>query len=359
MMPRRLSRIAGSCAAALLALGVGLTAAPVQAAAAAASVHSFLHAIFSTNDDDLRRVDAGEVLSRTLPPTDRREVATLGVVRIPITPEFYVARLHDIAAFKQDEAVLAIGTFSDPPSLRDVAGLTLDDADVRELRGCRVGRCGMQLPSAVIERMQHDIDWRASDAAQKANGLMRQFLVDYVSAYRRQGARAVMEYADREQHSDVNSEFAALAQAAAPNLKPFEALRDHLLTYPAPSAAVTADLIYWSKEKVASRGVISVTHLAIARPPGDSPADFAAATRQLYGSHYYEASLGLTVLVADRTSASPATYVAYLNRSRIDMFEGVFGGLTRSIVRSRARSTVAETLERLQKNLGQQFQTGR
>ena len=45
----------------------------------------------------------------------------------------------------------------------------------------------------------------------------------------------------------------------------------------------------------------------------------------------------------------PATYVVYLNRSRIDIFDGLFGGMARRIVAGRARSLVAEQLARIQR----------
>ena len=52
-----------------------------------------------------------------------------------------------------------------------------------------------------------------------------------------------------------------------------------------------------------------------------------------------------------RTSPELATYVVYVNRSRVDVFRGVFGRITRKIVTSKARATVAEHLDRLQLRL--------
>ena len=54
-------------------------------------------------------------------------------------------------------------------------------------------------------------------------------------------------------------------------------------------------------------------------------------------------------------SADPVTYVAYLNRSRVDVFSGVFGRLARKIVTMKARTTVADQLARLQRTLETQF----
>ena len=78
------------------------------------------------------------------------------------------------------------------------------------------------------------------------------------------------------------------------------------------------DFVYWSRELVRSRPVISITHVATAAAVDDSPVAYAIGSKQIYAMHYYDASLGLTLLVPDRTAASPATYVVYLNRSRID-----------------------------------------
>jgi hypothetical protein len=79
------------------------------------------------------------------------------------------------------------------------------------------------------------------------------------------------------------------------------------------------------------------------------------ASKQIYGSHYYDASLGLTILLRDGSGPSPATYVAYVNRSRVDVFGGLFGGLARSLVSSKAKGTVSDQLARLRTVLEQRF----
>ena len=99
-------------------------------------------------------------------------------------------------------------------------------------------------------------------------------------------------------------------------------LRRHLLEYPKSSTDKLTDFVYWSKELVRGRPVISITHVATAAAIDDSPVAYAIGSKQIYAMHYYDASLGLTLLVPDRTVPSPATYVVYLNRSRIDLFDG-------------------------------------
>ena len=132
---------------------------------------TFLRERLGFTDNDLQKVAKGGVASRSLSADDGREVAIAGVVRVAITPEEFARRLTDIASFKKAEAVLQIGTFSDPPDISDVAALTLPSADVRSLRGCRVADCGMQLPVHIIDRLQRQVDWREPSASERATDI--------------------------------------------------------------------------------------------------------------------------------------------------------------------------------------------
>ena len=316
---------------------------------------TFLATAFDVTPADMGRIDAGQVVSRTLDVSHNREVATLGIVRIATTPEFYVERLTDIASFKRDEAILQIGTFSNPPRLDDVANLTLEEADVRRLRDCRVGHCDVQLSARAIERFRTAVDWRGADVQRHATSVMRHILVEYVTRYLDIGSPAVMEYADKPVRLNLAQEFVSLAEADPDTWRYIPGLRRHLIEFPAVDTHRTVDVVYWSKERVNRRPVISVTHLAIVPARDDSPADYTVASKQIYSMHYFDASLGLTLLVRDRAASPPATYVVYLNRSRIDLFDGVFGGIVRRVVRGKARTLVSEQLARLKRTLEPQF----
>jgi hypothetical protein len=306
---------------------------------------------FGVTSADLARIDARQVVSRTVPVGDRREVGTIGVVRMRVRPEFYVERLADIATFKRDEAILQIGTFGNPPHAKDVADLTLDESDLRILRSCRVGNCGMQLSADAIERFQQNVDWQQADAAHQANRVMRQIVVEYAASYARSGNRAAMRYADQPEAVDLAQEFISLSGSDSRAWVPFSGLHQHLLDYPFGKSPGMRDLLYWSKELVGRRAVVSVTHLAIAEMPPGSAASFAIASKHIYGTHYFVASVGLTVLLRDPSTPSAATYVVYVNRSRIDLFDGTFGGVLRKVVSSKARSLVAKQLGRMQTTL--------
>ena len=315
------------------------------------SSRTFLTSAFDLSATEIARLDRGEVISRTLEVTNRREVATLGIVRIDTSPSRYVERLADITTFKRTGDVLQVGMFSSVPQAADMASLRLDEAELKRLRACRVGSCDMRLPADVIERVQRDIHWDAPDASRHANALIRQQLVDYVARYRQRGSAAAMEYADREPRLNAAGEFAALLQADTFMSRYAPRLRRHLLDYPAASGEGMTDFVYWSKELIRGRPVISITHVATAAAVDDSPVAYAIGSKQIYAMHYYDASLGLTLLVPDRRPGASATFVVYLNRSRIDLFGGLFGGVARRIVAVRALGLVAEHLQRLQRVL--------
>ena len=312
---------------------------------------TFLVAAFNLSAAEIGRLDHGEVVSRTLDVKNRREVATLGIVRIKTSASAYVERLADITTFKRTADVLQVGTFSSVPQAADVASLVIDDTDLKLLRGCSVDDCGVRLSAEGIERVQREIDWRAPNAAGKASLLVRQMLVDYVARYRQRGTAAAMEYADRVPRLNVGHEFTSLVDGDSITWNYAPRLRRHLLDYPMSSVEKVKDFVYWSKELVHGRPVISITHVATAAAVDDSPVAYAVGSKQIYATHYYDASLGLTLLVPDRTAAVPTTYVVYLNRSRIDLFDGLFGGVARRIVAGRARALVADQLRRLQRVL--------
>jgi hypothetical protein len=348
-------RLALRGSVATAALLAPLLTAGSQASSDRDAARAFLGATFGLAASDFTKIDAGEVVAKGTAAGDARDIATFGIVRVRVTPAFYIERLADITSFKKDDAVVQIGVFGRPPALRDVEALSLDEPDMRSLRECRVGHCGLQLPAETIDRFRSEVDWTRTDAHQRANGLIHQMLVDYVTRYQQPGTNTAMQYADRDDVINVRSEFLSLASSDAGGWGRFGALRRHFLEYPGASTPDARDLVYWSKEIVSRKTVASVTHLAILPCAADSPAAFAVGSKQIYGSHYFDASLGLTVLVPDPSSASPATYVAYLNRSRVDVIGGMFGGVAKKIIASKARSTVADQLGRLRTRLEREF----
>ncbi len=316
-----------------------------MASADGGGARTFLQRTFGFTADQLNNIARGEAVARVLPASDRREIALLGGVRIDISAREYADRLADIVHFKRDRKVLQIGVFSTPPRPDDVRQLTLDGSALKALRSCAVGECDMRLSSDLISEARS----LGGDGSQRVDEWFRHALVQYVNRYRAEGNAALMSYADTTPQLSLADEFPKLV-ASDRVLPEFPVLRRNLLEHP-QAVPPLRDVIYWSKEQIGSAQVVTVTDMLIVQTPPGSPAAYVAASKQIYASRFFDSSLSLTVLVDDDTSVGPATYVVYLNRSRVDAFDGVMGGITRRIVQRHARGAVVEYLERVKTRL--------
>ncbi len=94
-----------------------------------------------------------------------------------------------------------------------------------------------------------------------------------------------------------------------------------------------------------------VNHVIIyplaARPSGVS---HVIAIKQLYASHYFQATLELRFLVDDdRRADGSGFYLFSITRSRIDGTGGLKGSLLRSVISRRSRTAVRGYLEHLKR----------
>jgi hypothetical protein len=153
-------------------------------------------------------------------------------------------------------------------------------------------------------------------------------LLNELSVSQRQG---LLASAARFQRSRASIEIARAAQFVgdyAPGL-----LRV-LEGDPAPPSV--EQFVYWSREKLMSKPVLTVTEVSIFR---DEPNRRAIVlTRQIFADAHFEGSLGVTALFETARGAC----LAYVNRSRSPFFSGPFGAMRRSI----AGAFIVPTMER-------------
>lgn len=323
-----------------MGLGVLVLAAAIGAASSPLGVDAILTKHLGFNAADLAKVERGEVVGKTL-PADGNEVAIAAAAMFAVPISFYLAQFERIDEFKRGPEVLHVRRFSSPPAASDVNALTLEDGDVEALRECRSADCDVKLDVAGMERV------RRSDTA----GAFRAYLAEYAANYLRTGNSALMEYQDEEKRpvaDGLRAIIKRLPYLSANWPAVARAVGDYNGTLPEG----LRDFSFWSKEKPPGKPIVSLTH-AIIQPERDGVA--VVATKQLYASHYMEASLGLTILVKRDTAAGPRTLVVYINRTRVDLFEGVLGRVKRTIVRARARGTAERSLGGLRNRLHTQW----
>ena len=283
-------------------------------------------------DADLAGVRRGDVVKHGLPARAPGEIAVAGAVRIAAPKSAFFDRVRDIARFKAGPDVLQIGRFSTPPSLEDLAALTVDENDF-DPRSCRVGDCGIRLPAATIERLAREIDRRAPDAQARAAAWFKRFLLDTVVAHA-SGSDRDLQYDDGNTPIRPRDELSGIVS----NMPEIDALL--------PSAVEKEEFLYWSKEKFGLDPFITVTHVTIACR---SAATCLMTTRDVYSSRYLDASMALAI--ATDAGGPDAFYLIYDNRSRANALKGTLSGLRRLLAERRARGGLEDSLKAIRARL--------
>jgi len=353
-----------SCAGAvmfvLVAAGVlvtpALSQAPKPTVAVPVRFSQILTKYFQFSASDLTALSRGTVVVRSLPAAESREVVVAGAFWCDVPLQYFLTRARDIVAFKKVKEVQQIGVFGRLATAADLARMTLEASDVDALRRCTPGDCSFRLDRAGFERMKKDVAWTSPDAAARANVVARELVAGHVAAYQHDGNRTLIEYADSNKPIRVAQGIDTLLNRslwlndAAPGLRQYA---DAFPRDPSPNAE---DVLYWSKVAFGMKPVLAATHSIIWR--GAEGAEGAILAKQIYASHYLDASISLTWLVPDGRPGPGGVFVVYQNRSLVDLLQGgFFGPLRRSIARSRTKDGLTGQLEGLKKRLESEFRS--
>ena len=310
------------------------------------------------------RLDRGESIVKSLPPSSG-EVAIFAAVRADISGDRLVAWVRRIDALMRGRFVMAIGRFSQPPRLEDLDAVTLEPGDLDELRRCRAGSCGLKLSANDIEMLVPLTRERRPGWQTAVQQGFRQVLLARATTYLGHGLRGLPPSADREEPESVETEFAPLLKNSTFLRTQLPGLAEYLTHFPAhpmPAAPgktsgtgqnVAIDhrpgesFLYWSKEGLGGKPIISITHVSILKPNDHLAPEAIVVSRQIFASHYVTGSLAVTAV----TGGASGHYLTYLNRSRVDILDGVFGGLVRRIAERRLREEAGDVVDGLRRRL--------
>jgi hypothetical protein len=297
---------------------------------------------------DRAKLDAGEVFVRTL-PADGRNLAIFAAARIDAGPDALVAWTNAIKAFKESEHVVAVRRFSDPPVLDDLAEVTLDDDDLDALRKCRAGDCGIKLGADEIAAMQRAV--RDAGAGWKPAALLafRRLMLARVNQYRSHGLAGLPAYVDRRTPVSPRDTFRGILDRSPYLAAGLPAFASSLEA--AAGAPGGESFFYWSKERYgAGKHVVTISHVQMLEPELPPPAPTAiVASKQIFATHYTDGALGLTTLSCQ--AAGEPCYLAYVNRTQVDLLGGMLGGIKRLIFEKRIASGTPEIVVELRRKL--------
>jgi hypothetical protein len=309
---------------------------------------AFFHPSITLSVEDRERLDRGAAIARIV-PSEGHEVAVFVAVPVKVDGDRLVAWIRHIAALKKSSYVLAIGRFSNPPRLEDLADLVLEDEELSSIQACRPGNCGVKLSAAEMSQLQHDAAQAGRGWKPALQDAFRRVVLQRVNGYLAGGQSALPPYEHRDGPVWPALRFAAVLEHSVFLTERLPRFAEHLSRYPQTPMSDVETFVYWSKERLGRKSLVRATHVSILRSPDMALPDALVAGREIYATHYVNASLGLTVLMRGEPGAP--NYLVYLNRSDVDIPGGLFRGLVRRLVQGRLKSEAADVLQGLRQRL--------
>ena len=347
-------RLPGPPGLLVLAWATALAAVVPLAAQSGSSVGRFLNETIGFSIDDLRGLDRGSAVIRSLDTPVHQELAHVGVVHLDVPPDEFVDLFRDIERFERGPGIPQIGRFGSPPRLEDLQSLTLPAEDVEELPKCRTGDCQVKLSADALTRFRTEVDWSSADAGRQASELAREMVLDLVRAYQAEGNTALGAYVDDDDPLLVAEQFRALLASRDPLPAAVPELLHYLGDYPRGLPGGADEFFYWTVVDFGMKPTIRVNHVVI-HPLAERSSTgiaYAIATKQLYASHYFHTTLELRFLVdrIDRAGRAASTLIS-VTRSRNDGMTGFRGWFLRPIIRRRSRDAVRHYLEHVRRQV--------
>jgi hypothetical protein len=298
--------------------------------------------------DDRAHADRGETVARILPGRGQ-EVAVLGLSRIDVEPEAFVARIENIEALRTNPPRTPLTKeMSQPPVPGDLAALRLDPEEVTALRTCHPGDCRLKLTEPEMARLRKVAVANAAGSDAPVHQAFRDLMFERITRYRSGGLAALPAYVDKSEGVKTTDVLNRLIERSPYLTVRQPRLAEFIRQFPRASLPEGEGFLYWALDRVEERPIVSATHVAIVResPASGLPLVTVAGT-QLFATHYYYASLGLTYLVG----AQERRYLVYVNRTELDVLGGFFGSLKRAILESRLKRDVTRLITGLRGRL--------
>jgi hypothetical protein len=295
------------------------------AQSSAAEFQRILNEKAAFKDADFAALQQGETIVKLTPITDKRELAMCGLVSLRTTAEQFLRSYLDGMTRQNNQTVLEAGRFGNAPAVADLQQLTLDPAEVEDLKQCVAGDCQIKLSAQMIDRFRREVNWDAPDYQSQATQLLKTMLVEYVRDYQRRGPSALIEYNDKRQGVRLADEQQALGSASG--------YLNELMRDAQSGMRLVEDAIVWSKIKFGLKPVIVINHVKAFRHEREDGPQVLVASNQIYANHYFTSSLALAGFV-NVPGATP--YLVYENRSRTDGLVGPFSKIKRGVIEKKS-----------------------
>lgn len=304
---------------------------------------SFLEPWFTVEQKDRDTLAQRGVVVHGLPASDK-QIGIVATCAVDMAADELAARasaigMSAIGNIKRSE--LMTGRFSEPPTLDDLARLTLDQGDIDRLRLCRPGECALNLADHEMSALQLALT-RHSEASTGVQDAFRRVILARLARYQSGGLAALPAYHDRREPVQPAAVFAAIRQQIPYLRMHVPAVGEYLERFPSTDTTGAATSLHWSKMIVNNKPVVVINHLTTFRPePGPRVPTVLTVSQTIYASRYLNGELTLWMLFAPGTASS---YVVYVTRSELDALGGTFSGLKRTAIEGRMKEAAAQAL---------------
>lgn len=307
--------------------------------------NTFFKQSIGLSDEQVADIEHGKAVVKVLKTQTPAEVAVFGAVYVRAPIEEYLKAAQNLNSLRGSPNYVAIQEFSTPPKLTDLKGFTLDEADIKDLKDCKPGKCELQLPGESIETFRNSVNWSAADASAQVNSLAQKMALDFLVKYQKDGNSALGSYYDKQHPLHVVEQFQALLHESPSFSRYLPDLEQYLIDYPRAQLPNADNLFYWEKVKFGLKPTLRMNHMVIYRGSGPSSPIDSVAIKQLYASHYFQTALDLSVCAKDSTRPdAKGFYLITVKGSRQAGLTGPKGSIVRKTAVSRTRSSLENSL---------------
>lgn len=297
--------------------------------------------------EELKAIENGETVVRSVETKEKQELATIGILRIKGLPAVSMAAFREALSQQGGGSMKAGGMFGDPPSVDDLRELHLDKDSIEQLRKCTIGDCDLNLSAEMIRRFQSEIDWDSPEAETNATRLIREMVVGYVTGYSARGDGALGGYDNRRKPVDLVSSHRLLLSNSLFIGELAPELVEYLAKFPAGKTNSVESSMHWSVVDFGLKPSITVSHSAVyTRVIGDAEQLFVAS-KQIYASRYLDSSLTFTILLRVASETGVDTYLIFTDRSSSDVLDGALGGFARGMVKKESIERTKTLLDKI------------
>jgi hypothetical protein len=318
----------------------------------------FLTTYAGFSQEEVSRVEGGQVVVRVLATGVKNEAAVVGAARIGASTGFFLRMYRDIERFETGWGVTK--KLSDPPRIEDFDAFQIPEEDLKALRDCKISDCEVKLGKPALDYLRANIDWSDPGAPEKLLRYFRERIFEYSTGYLKGGNSALGVYRDKDEPEAIAEDFASLLENSKYIFDYRPELHRYLKDYPQATLPGASGFLYWSVVDFGPKPTVRLAHVTIYPTSSEGPnAGAIIASKQLYFSHYFATGLELHALVVDRQRPDDGFYLVTVNRYRTDLGGGMFGKMALKTATDGTRSSLERYLTSTKTAVDRYFQDER